>query len=93
MSMGYQQIPLMSAVQLLPLRVDLEKNPTMYDLVALNAHTANSISQHSQVSVAQLAEAVGAKNFDFSLGLHPVFQIAFILNGSEEVRRMGQGFK
>lgn len=80
-------------MQLLPLRVDLEKNPTFNDLVALNAQTSATISQHSQISLVQLAEAVGAKNFDFSLGLHPVFQIAYIVNGSQEAQRLGQGFK
>lgn len=80
-------------LQLLPLRVDLEKNPVFRDLVALNAQTASTISEHGQVSLAQFAEAVAAKNFDFSTGLHPVFQAAFILNGSEEAKRLGQGFK
>lgn len=83
----------MAFVQLLPLRVDLEKNPVFRDLVTVNSETAGTISQHAQISVAQFAEAVGAKNFDFSLGLHPAFQVAFILNGSEDVRRLGQGFK
>ena len=81
------------SLQLLPLRVDLERNPTFKELVAINAETARTISQHAQMSTAQFAEAVGAKNFDFSLGLHPAFQVAFILNGSENVRRLGQGFK
>lgn len=80
-------------MQLLPLRVDLEGNPTFDKLVITNAQTANLISQYSQVSLAQLAQAVAAKSFDFSLGLHPVFQGAFILNGSEDVRRLGQGYK
>lgn len=80
-------------LQLLPLRVDLEKNPSFNELVALNAQTAASISEFSQISVSELAEAVGAKNFDFSSGLHPVFQVACIVNGSEEARRLGQGFK
>ena len=73
--------------------MDLEKNPRFQELVATNAQTAGIISQHAQISVAQFADAVGAKNFDFSLGLHPAFQVAFILNGSEDVRRLGQGFK
>ena len=73
--------------------MDLEGNPVFETLVELNAERARVISQYSQVSLAQLAQAVGAKNFDFSLGLHPVFQGAFILDGSEEVTRLGQGFK
>jgi hypothetical protein len=75
------------------LRVDLEKNPTFKDLVALNAQTAKAVSQHSDISLQQLAKAVKADKFDFSTGLHPIFQVAFIINGSAEARRMGQGFK
>lgn len=73
--------------------MDLERNPTFKDLVALNTQTAMAISQHADISLQQLAEAVKADKFDFSTGLHPIFQVAFIMNGSAEARRLGQGFK
>ena len=82
-----------ACAQLLPLRVDLENNPTFAELVKLNASKSKEICQHSEVSVAQLAQAVGADKFDFTLGLHPVFQAAYLLDACEEARRLSQGFK
>lgn len=80
-------------LQLLPVRVDLENNPKFGDLVRLNASKAKHMTANSPVSLAQLAKAAGADKFDFSSGLHPVFQIAFLLDGSEEACRLSEGFK
>lgn len=73
--------------------MDLENNPNFVDLVRLNASKAKDISLHSPVTLVQLAEAAGATSFDFSSGLHPVFQVAFLLDGSEEACRLSEGFK
>ena len=73
---------------MLPLRVDLEPNPTFGELVAQNARLAKEIGQHSEISLAQLAEAVDDKKFATGGGSHPVIQVACIYEGSGEAHRI-----
>lgn len=80
-------------IQVLPLRVDLESNPTFSELVALNSKIASEITEHSEISLAQLAEAVDDKKFNSSQGNHPVIQVAFIYEGSGEAHRIAHSFK
>ena len=81
------------SLQLLPLRVDLDNKPTFKGLVGQNARLALSILDHAGVSIKQLAEAAGADKFDFSLGTHPVFQVACLLDGGEDATRLAYGWK
>ena len=80
-------------MQVLPLRVDLEPNPTFAELIALNANLAKTIGRHSEISLAQLADAVDDKKFSASAGGHPVIQIACIYEGSGEAHRIAHSYK